>query len=187
MAQIIGKLRGIKDDMEIEWTISDFFGIPEEKDVKYSSPDFYFADATWYLQMYPFGSSKNDSTGSISCYLQRRNLIRPVNLECELGLMKKDGRMEEECKYVRTFDENVTSWGCKRFITRSQLLTRKSDLDPSNVLTFVCRMKRNNPNIGPSEYTILKQIYIFFCFVYLEPCLILVYAGIRQGTRKAPS
>ena len=151
MPSIIGEVKGIKGGMEIEWKIADFFSLPEAVDARYDSPDFYFAGTSWYLTLYPFGKTSNQSVGKVGCYLNKHHLFRSVNLDVQIGLKRKDGTFDEECSYTKTFDENSKGYGCGNITSRSNLLSRRSDLVPSDALTVICRLTENKPNIVPSK------------------------------------
>lgn len=151
MSSIIGELSEIKKGMEVEWIINDFFTFAEESDVKYNSPSFDFSGATWYLRIYPNGRTTKDTSGALECYLLKHESDFKITLSYKLGIKKRGGDMDDKCNYTSTFEEKELGYGCSGIISTSELLERKYDLAPNNVLTIICRMTLGEVNIVSSK------------------------------------
>ena len=147
MTATVGEIKEIKDNMEIEWRITDFFALSE---TIYHSPIFHFAGTTWRLRIYPNGNVKNETVGNVDCYLLLDDSSRSVTLTYELGLKKVNGNIDNECSYTETFDEKA-GYGCRGLVSRSELLSRVSELAPSNILTIICKLRINEPFTVPSK------------------------------------
>ena len=122
MSSTIGELKGIKDDLELEWQISDFFNLSDEQNISYKSPVFDFAGAPWYIKLYPNGHNTKDSIGSIDCYLIKVETNHSVTLQYEFGLKKIDGKIDKECRATHAFPEKADGRGCTRLISRVNFL-----------------------------------------------------------------
>lgn len=151
MSSIIGELKGIKDGMEVEWIINDFFKFAENSDVKYSSPSFDFGGETWCMWIYPNTLKPKDTVGQVKCFLIKYKSNSSIMVTYKLGLKKRDGNMDEKCSYTSTFKEEETGYGCKSIISKSELLERKSDLAPNNVVTIICKISREEFSIVSSK------------------------------------
>lgn len=143
--ETVGKL---SEFASVEWRIKEFFSLPAEVDRVYKGPVFSFAGAFWHLRIYPNGRKKDiakdgaaiNSEGFIGLYLFRTSSGPPINLDFYLGLKTLDEKINPVRNFTFNF-EMIQGFGNFKFINRSTLLKRMSELVPSGVLTVVCKIK----------------------------------------------
>lgn len=136
---VIGKLSSSPNryrGTDVEWKIDYFFSLSETDDAFYCSPEFSFGGETWYLWMQPNGRSFAHTTGHVSLGVRRKSKNGPpASLQLYLSLKTVKGGTDKEKYYTKDFQEY------DYFISRSELSTRRSELVPRGVLTFVCNIK----------------------------------------------
>lgn len=150
----IGKVNANLPIYEFEWTISNFFSLSEDDDIIYKSPSFAFDGATWYLKIYPNGDKTDDSVGYVDLELRRKSSDPPYSLEFSLSLKTLEGKKDTEWQDTCIFEtENGNqSCGVARFMPRSEILERKSELLPSGALTVVCTLRSPKFTEDASKY-----------------------------------
>lgn len=127
----------------IEWTVTDFFSLPDQVDELYLSfPLFSFDGARWCLAMYPNGQREEETEGYIDDCLARGSSGPPIQLNFSLALKTSNNEIADETHHIHNFEKQFDNYGWIRFLERSTLLKRKAELAPSDHLTFVCRLKR---------------------------------------------
>lgn len=137
-----------KSELAVEWRINEFCSLPAEVSKCYDGPVFPFVGASWLLSIYPNGKTNiitkdrkiANSEGFIALYLHRRSSGPPIHLEFSLGFKTLQGKVNSEVHLADTFKKKEGK-GFYRFIKRSELLDKKSELLPSGVLTVACKIK----------------------------------------------
>lgn len=129
---------------EIEWRIPDIFTVAEEVKSFIASSTFSVTDVLWHLRLWP-------RTEQMYLYLacdayqenSNRNLASDAHRECSVKYYLGLKRIDDRVKYLLsgTIQKNEARNSQGFFITNAQLLERKSELVPDNVLTIVCTMK----------------------------------------------
>lgn len=161
----IGRLNANAKEVDIEWKIRNFSSFRTEIAKYCSSPAFHFANSSWCIHIYPNGVTA-DSRGFISLYVCRETFGRPVSLEWSIGLKSSDGKICEEKHSINVFKKKQKSLGYDKFLSRSVLLERESELTPSDVLTVTlfCTVTDTNSSKYASKYylSLLKQIPICY-------------------------
>lgn len=126
---------------EFEWTIPDIVLLLQEENVYYYSPFFSFAGTTWYIGIYPNGF-RSKSLGYIFLNLSRTCCVPPISVDVSFAIKDVDGTKYEEAYYTKHIIENGHEiYGIERYLLTSDLLEKKSQLLPFNVLTIVCTIK----------------------------------------------
>lgn len=148
----VGEVEKLPYDIKhFEWKISDFFTFIEITDYRpLKSPTFSIADTSWNLKLY---LNWNYSTYPFIQLFLWNEKRREYLVEYYLGLKKCDGRVEQLLsgifKEVAKRNEKVD------FIMRSELMQRKSELVPGDVLTITCTVKLMTEPTYSSEQTAL--------------------------------
>ena len=139
---LIGKVKKIQvKGHDTEWKIEIFSNL-EKEGICYYSPEFSFANESWFLGIDPNGDSYNDSSGYINLYLYRKSSGSPIKLKFSVSLKTVNGMKFQERHCAETFEQ----WNHRqflRFISISELEERKVGLLPSDVLTVVCTMQHS--------------------------------------------
>lgn len=139
----IGEVKKIPTEYDIEWSIQNFFSLSKECNNYYYSPPFSFEGTSWYFQIFPNG---NKVSGVVSLYLYRDSANPPIRLEYTFGIKTLNGK-KDSVKYISyVFQKAHQGYGEQSFLLRSNLLERKSDLMPADVLTIVCSLKNPKSN-----------------------------------------
>ena len=138
---------------KLEWKIDNFFSYNEE-DLQLNSPDFLVLNTMWYIQICPNGSTRHNSKGCVSLYMYRKDDKDPQTVEYRLGIKNVNNTVE--CELIDVATISTSGWGYHKFIKRSDLLQRKSELVPSDILTVTCTimMKNNTSDLDSSKYKI---------------------------------
>ena len=78
------------------------------------------------------------------------NNLKSIRVSCMIIVA------DYELTRLSTFDSSNPGWGYRKFIKRSDLLQRKSELAPSNMLTIVCtkKMKKRMSDLDSSKYEV---------------------------------
>lgn len=127
--------------LDIEWKIGGFFYLSTTGDAYYCSPVFSFDGQAWYLGIYPNGDSSRDSTGHINVYLIKYLTIASTRQAFSLSLKTAKGEKYREKHSTKVFERAGDFHEFHRFLPRSELTRRSSELVPQGVLTVVCTMK----------------------------------------------
>lgn len=144
----IGEVNQILWKFVIQWKIKDIFSLSSKEDEFWLSPSFSFANTSWCLRIYPNGQSKaplndgqmEDSIGYIGIYLLKISSGPPIHMNYLLGLKTVDKKIEFKFHQTYNFKE-MGGFGRHKFISRSKLLEKKSELMPCDVLTLICKVK----------------------------------------------
>ena len=135
----------------VEWRIADFFSIVEDKNYyRYASPTFSFAKAQWHLRLWP---KWTDAPEFMSVYLLR-NTGDGMTVEYHLGLKKSNGDVEQ---LIGGTLETETFISMEGLIRKAELLQRKSEFAPYDILTVTCVIKRINEPTSSNQDTLLDQ------------------------------
>lgn len=146
----IGKIERI----QFEWKIADFFKLTEDgKYLDYASPTFSVADASLCLKLWP---NWNVRIEFVRLYL-RSHKKRKHTIEYYFGLKKIDGSMEHLLSGILEGHE-LCSDDNGNFIAKTELLKRKSELVPGNVLTIICTLKLKTVNSQSVPPTVVKKL-----------------------------
>lgn len=160
----IGDLCEIKEEMEFQWKIEDFYQLCRENEIDtcYESSKFYFSGTCWELWIYPNGETKYNTRGWIGLYLVRMSTGSPVTVDFSLGLKAVDGKTEcnGTIKYEYVFNKSNGRYGYYKFISRSTLMERKSKLCPSDNLTVICSLKSSKRNADPGKLFIISIAFL---------------------------
>lgn len=135
-----------------EWKIKDFLSVSNIDNEFLCSPLFSFANASWYMRLYPNGITRinladgqeTNSIGYIDIHLCRSSPGPPISLEFSLGLKTVDGKFDPARHYTYLF-RKTGKLGSLRFFKRSVLLEMQNEFIPSGVLTLICKMKHPEP------------------------------------------
>lgn len=140
-----GELRTnqMEHGVDVAWTIYDFFSLSEKDGVGYWSPLFSFNGYSWFLGMYPNGARSTDSLGHIDMYLELNTKFSdpPIRVDFSIAIKTANGQKDHESHFTKDFNGRKRH-EFLRFITRSDLSMRVSELISSGSLTVVCTMKR---------------------------------------------
>lgn len=137
----IGKLGEIHTEHYIEWKIENFFSIPEDDGESYFSSDFNFANESWSLAMAVQEDFIKNTGIEFALHLIRSQFSPPISVKCTLGLISANGMKDIQTNQIQTFNEKAYKCGVQRFITKSELLERRQELVPDDVLTVFCIMR----------------------------------------------
>ena len=150
---LLGKVKKIEvKGCDIEWKIENFSNL-EKDGICYYSPEFSYADESWFLGIDPNGDNYNDSFGYINLYLYRKSSGSPINLKFSLSIKSVNGMKNHERHCSGTFEQ----WNHHqflRFISISELQERKVGLLPSDVLTIVCTIQNSTSTENTSKYCV---------------------------------
>ena len=147
---VIGELEEIPKELTVQWKIIEFFSISEEVCI---SRFFSFTNECWYLRMYPNGNKRISGTnGCISVYLCRKSSISPIKLKFSLSV--KATAKEKVSETHQTYIFRVAEEGCgvHKLISKLELLEKKSELMPSDILTILCTLKRPESQDDTSKF-----------------------------------
>lgn len=155
---VTGKLslRPNSEGIDVEWSIKNFFSLSDTDGVCYSSPDFSFNGDKWYLGIYPNGSQFTGSSEHIDLGLGQHLISTSVYLEISFSL-KTVEKEKNKKKHVKYFGDNNIYNAFHRFISRSELLRRQSELVPQDVLTVVCKIKKASSARYGSKYIFFDE------------------------------
>lgn len=133
-----GKVNDRTAEFHFEWQIDDFFSLPEEDGETCFSPNFSIAGESWCFFINPNGKSAINSVGYVGAYLQRNEDLPYISLVWSFGVKTSEGKKDKEMKFSHVFHEESLGYGFAKFLKRSELFEKKSELVPSDVLTLVC-------------------------------------------------
>lgn len=149
-------LKQMNEKVQIEWRIPDItMVIKAERFTSYDSPSFFINDVSWFLRLFPTSVLDKEF---MRLYI-RSNVGQDFSPEYNISLKKLDGSEEH---LVSGIPKKATKkcFDLGLIIRRSQLMERKSELAPHDVLTIICRFKRELVDFTePSDKTMpLKLI-----------------------------
>lgn len=144
MGTAIGKISSSPDgeDVIVEWTIPNFFSLSKKDGAYYWSPKFSFGGEEWYLRISPNGQSKRDSHNHVDLHLYKYSSGTSIRQTCSLSLKTLKGEKQYEKHGTKVFDGFGERYEFNRFISRSEISNRMSELVPGGDLTVVCKMKK---------------------------------------------
>lgn len=148
----IGEIDIVWKEFDIEWKIKNFFSLSRKNAVFYSSPLFSFAGGPWYLQIYPNGESDDETDGYIDLLLCRENSNPPIIRKFSFALKTMDGMKHQEKHLTCIFDESSMINGVYKFISRFELLERRNELVPADILTVVCNLNSSSLTTDTSKF-----------------------------------
>ena len=140
----IGKVHNVSKKLDFEWRIDNFFSISERVEKHFFSPSFLLAGEFWKLKIYPNGKKYS---GFVSLYLLRNYTYfngsedPTISVEWSFSLETCDKKRAHEIQLEYEFDYTDEEYGIPKFLERSLLLEKKSELVPSGNLTLVCTVK----------------------------------------------
>ena len=141
---------GELEKLEVEWRIADFFSITEDRNYyRYTSPIFSFAKCQWLLRLWP---KWRDASEFMTVYVLR-NKGGGTSVEYHIGLRKFDGNVQQFVSGTM-INETIISEGSP-LIKKSELLQRKSEFAPCNILTVTCIIKWINISTDYTQGTLL--------------------------------
>lgn len=152
----IGKVSAV--NWKFQWTINNFLASTEENTM-YRSPNFKAGDTVWFLKIAQGRGLGNNREEYVSLYLFGERIEKHMTIHFKLGI-----------KTVNHADVNVhesdwnpngeDDWGWTKFIKRSDLESRESELMPFGSLTVTCsiKMKNNVPNFGESKSLVMLSV-----------------------------
>lgn len=141
----IGDLSETKGEITIEWRIKDFSSLHHEIGKHYESPKFYFCGASWTIWLYPNGDTE-ESKDWLSLYVVRKSNGSPVTLDYTLGLKSIDKKNDVLLTDTDDFHGIDYGWGMREVILKTELMNKKSELLPSDILTVICSLKNKERN-----------------------------------------
>lgn len=128
-------------DLVVEWSIADFCTRRTDDGAFYWSPLFYFGREQWQLRIFPNGRSARDSSGHVGLDLVKCSPIPSDGQSFSLSLKIAEGKRHNEVHLTRDFDNKNWLHEIHRFMPRSELLRRKSEILPDGVLTVLCTLR----------------------------------------------
>lgn len=153
----VGELSETSGDIKVEWEIKDFFSLSQETDKYYHSPKFYFSGTSWQIQISP-KSEVHDASGDwIGLYLTRMANGLPVAVTFSLRFKNVDEKGNPCIRSANTFNGKGNAWGHPKFMSRSMLMERKSQIIPADVLTVICTLKNDESNNVTGKSLIEKE------------------------------
>lgn len=163
--ETLGEINIVWKELDIEWKIKNFFSLSRKK-LFYDSPLFSFAGDPWRLQIYPNGDSDDETDGYIDLLLFRENSSPPIIVDFSFALKPVDGngKKHEEKRLTSVFDENSIIDGVYKFISRFELLERRKELVPSDILTVICNLKSSSWTKDTSRFHMFIHTPDFFNF-----------------------
>ena len=143
LKQRVGELnRSFTTICEFEWRILDYLSLPEESGQVYFSPLFSLAGESCWLAILPNGDVENDSIRFIGLALVMENSVPEISLEVSFSFKTSDGKEDRRRHEVEEMSaDEAKIYTANRCLLRAELLERKSELLPSNVLTVLCTVK----------------------------------------------
>ena len=150
-----GELCETEADVNFEWKIKDFHSLSTETGTHYDSPLFYCSGIAWEIWIYP-NSDEIEADGWIGLYLVRSSTGYPETLDFSMCFKSNNGKKDPSLSSTSTFDRKFRGWGSVKFISRSKLLERKSDLMPSGILTVICTIKCKEGYNVKSKYIFIE-------------------------------
>lgn len=135
-------------NLVVEWKIGKFSTLREHDAAFYHSPKFFFDGCEWFMWISPNGWKALGSSGYVDLslhngsgpkYSLKNTLVRQ---SFSLSLKTAKGKKCKKRHYTKDYYSN-RAHDFIRFISRSELSRRMSDLVPDDVLTVVCTMKRS--------------------------------------------
>ena len=161
----IGEIKEFPRKLDVEWKMKNFFS-PASDDEFFFSPSFSFDGETWCIQMYPNGDGDNNSIGYIDLFLFRHSDGPPVNPEFYFALKSVSGKKFQGSYHMHVFTNEHYKSGVFKFMSRSKLLEKRSELVPDDTLTVVCTM-RSTEDASKCRVILNYQIYILsLCFSF---------------------
>lgn len=133
----VGKVQNVAREFNFEWKIDNFFSLSEKY---YICTSFSLAGESWYLSIYPNGRSEANSVGFIDVFLHRKVNGPPISLVWSTGVKTHEGKKVRVMQFTHVF-ENSIGWGSSKFLKRSELLQKKSELVPLDALTLICHIE----------------------------------------------
>ena len=143
---------------DVEWKM-DFVNLSKKVGVYYWSPDFSFKGESWYLGIWPNGSKSKDSDGFVDLRLRIRTSGPPISCEFSFALKTVNGQKDLE-KFCTGVFKKDTLHGIYRFISRSELVRRKSEFMASGFLSVTCTIKILNYVESTSKSCLYYRINI---------------------------
>lgn len=146
----------IQEELNIEWRIEDFISLLEEHNKFHTSFSFSFAGHSWCMRIYPNGCEEQKSVGYIGLYLRRNSFGPAIKMNFSLGLKTFDGEKDPEKYCVHTFQKIDEGCGSIKLLSKSELLQRKSDLLPADILTVFCSLMHEKSTENESKSLVFK-------------------------------
>lgn len=146
----VGKIDEIPHEIkQIQWEISDIFSHCKNGKHFESTP-FTVAGIPWHFRMQP--NWKN----SVALCLESPLDDREYSIEYYIGLKKRDGYVEQFISGIMETDDDV--FLVTPLIKNKELLLRKTELAPRNILTVVCTMKIIGKVFHSAQPTALDEV-----------------------------
>ena len=130
----IGEMRETASGFE--WEIHQFLSLPKDEGRSYCSPSMLYNGESWCLQIYPNGCYR--TFDYVNLCLVRLSTGPPVSIELSLSIKTVDGKKDLERHCTAVFDDFHYVHASSRFISRSELGRRETELVPSGILTLIC-------------------------------------------------
>lgn len=140
-SMVIGEVSETQSEVEVQWRIPDFFTLSDKVDDCYISPTFYFAGTSWYVQIHPNGETTRDSSGHIGIFLVRGDSGPAISVKYHLKVV--GSKENKEFSSTADFTTKGCGWGISKIMVRSNLLERKSEFAPGDVVTIRCSLKHD--------------------------------------------
>lgn len=141
-------------DGDVEWSIPNFFSLPQKNGESYWSPNFSLGGQEWFMRIFPNGGwSGNENSEHIDLIVVRNFSGRPSMQNISLSLKTVTGEKDNEhfAKLFQGWTERGFGHIFLQFISRSELTTRQSELMPHGALTVVCTMSQAAPARNTSK------------------------------------
>lgn len=152
----IGEVYESRAELVIDWKIKDFSSLSQEINVRYHSPKFYFSGSSWKIRIYPNGQTKIRSRGWIDLYLVKTSNPANIVLEYSFALRTVNGKPYWTKAGMSFFEEANCGWGNDKYILRSDVMKKESELIPSDILTVTCTLMNNEPSpVNGKSYIIV--------------------------------
>lgn len=133
----IGNVEKRRDEMELEWILSDFFTIAESGK-EFIGPSFWFVNTSWHFRLNPRSTIR---PGLVNLFLVKERKLE-CSVEYYFGFKKLDGSVSVEHLSKGILTEKSGNWTNSLFFKLSEVQEQKSELVPSDTLTVTCMLKR---------------------------------------------
>lgn len=137
----VGEILKENSCLNIVWNVADFFSLPEEMGYRIESPVFTFFGMSWFIRLFPNGEAKNDREGWIGLFLVR-GIDSGGNcfINFTLGIRRVDGT---DCNAISDegFFNIGEGWGYSKYIQRSVLKRKITQVETQGTVTFFCRLE----------------------------------------------
>lgn len=149
----LGSIENTYEETQVEWKITDFWKTTkDEKFTYHNSPFFTFSNFSWFFQFYPKSKIIHEC---IAFYLGcGGGLCGEKSVEYTLGLKRGDNDVEHLVAGIMNRPEKFSA---VNHVKRSEIIQRKCELLPDDVLTIFCILKHGTIHSTQSKHESTKK------------------------------